>query len=107
MPLEYFNVPKKLFNIEDAADCFFVKVDGNGMKKAGINSKDLLLFKKTSTPTDGSIVMVEVDGQTMCRRYIKKGSDIILRREGRPTTEIVVKTCNVQGELVSLVRNFG
>jgi SOS-response transcriptional repressor LexA len=42
----------------------------------------------------------------MCRRYIKKGSDIILRREGRPTTEIVVKKCNIQGELVSLVRNF-
>ena len=107
MPLEYYFVPGKLFNIEHAADCFFVKVDGNGMIKAGINNKDLLLFKKTSNPTDGSIVMVEVDGQTMCRRYIKKGSDIILRREGRPTTEIVVKTCNVQGELVSLVRNFG
>ena len=66
----------------------------------------LLLFKTTDNPVDGSIVAVEVAGKLLCRRYLKNGSYIILRREDGKTPDIIRKRCKFKGELVSLVRNF-
>lgn len=96
-----------MFNLDDNTDCFFMVCDGNGMVNAGIHDKDLLLFKVTNSPTNGSIVAAEIEGQVMCRRYIRNGSEIILRREDGKTPDIIRKRCKFKGELLSLVRNFG
>lgn len=107
MALNYYRIDHKVFNLDDKTECFFMVCDGNGMVNSGIHDKDLLLFKLTDNPAIGSIVAAEVDGQVMCRRYIKNGSDIILRRENNQSPDIVLKRCKFKGELVSLIRNFG
>ena len=104
---DYYRINPLMFNLEPKTDCFFVIADGNGMVNAGIHDKDLLLFKTTDTPQNGSIVAVEVDGQFMCRRYLRSGKKIILRRENNETPDLVVKNCTFKGELQSLIRNFG
>ena len=103
---DYYRVSYSLFNLDDKTDCFFMICNGNGMSNACIYDKDLLLFKYTDKPTNGSIVVAEVGGKDMCRRYIQNGSDIILRREDGTTPDIIRKRCKFKGELVSLVRNF-
>ena len=106
LPLEYYRINCKMFNLDEQADLFFMICDGNGMTNAGIQDKDLLLFKTTNKPVDGSIVAVEVDGKVLCRRYIHHGPDIILRRDDGKTPDIIRKRCKFKGELVSWVRNF-
>ena len=106
LPLDYYRVNSKMFNVDEQADLFFLICDGNGMASAGIQDKDLLLFKTTDNPVDGSIVAVEVAGKLLCRRYLKNGSYIILRREDGKTPDIIRKRCKFKGELVYLVSNF-
>ena len=104
---KYYDLSRELFNLDKDSDFFLMEVDGKGMSKAGIKNKDLLLFRITETPTIGSIVAAEVDGQVICRKYIKKGTKTILRRVNDKNADIVVDNCIFKGELVSLVRNFG
>ena len=106
MDNNYYSVDRKIFNLENKTDCFFMVCTGNGMVNAGINNKDLLLFKKTDKPLNGSIVAVEICGQVVCRRYIKNGTDIILHREDGLTPDLIRKRCKFKGEFVSLIRNF-
>ena len=103
----YYRFSREMFNIDKDLEYFFMVFDGNGMINAGIHDKDLLLFKKTSRPSVGSIVVAEINGQVCCRRYIRNGSDVILRREDKTSPDLVLKRCKFKGELVSLVRNFG
>ena len=103
----YFRVPHELFNIDNTSEFFFLAASGSGMKKVGINDKDLLLFKATEKPDVGSIVVAEIDGEFKCCEYIKKGSSKILRRLNSIKEEISVENCKLKGQLVSLVRNFG
>lgn len=103
----YFRVPHELFNIDNTSEFFFLTVSGSGMKKFGINDKDLLLFKATEKPDVGSIVVAEIDGEFKCFEYIKKGTSKILRRLNSIKEEISVENCKLKGQLVSLVRNFG
>ena len=104
--MEEFRVDTHVFNMDKRAECFFVIVSGDGMVNAGIKDKDTLLFRATNTPKSGSIVAVEVDGKLMCRRYIRKGKTIILRREELVPIDTPVKNCTFKGELQSLIRNY-
>ena len=104
---KHYAVSKELFGLDNQTEYFLMQADGKGMSKAGIKNKDLLLFKITQTPTIGSIVAAEIDGQVMCRRYIKKGTKTILRRVNDNSADFVVDNCVFKGELVSLIRNFG
>ena len=104
---KYYGLSRELFNLDKNSEFFLMEAEGKGMSKAGIKNKDLLLFKVTETPTVGSIVAAEVDGQVMCRKYIKTGTKTILRRVNDKNADLVVDNCIFKGELVSLVRNFG
>ena len=102
----YYPISKSLLNMDSNADCFMMVATGNGMINAGINDKDILVFRTTDAPQLGSIVAVEVDGQVMCRRYLKDGRKTILRRELSEPTDMIVNKCTFKGELQSLIRNF-
>ncbi len=99
----------KLFNLPEGIksnDYFLMTADGHGMINAGIYNNDILLFKKTTTPEIGSIVVAEHEGARMCRRLLKKGKKYVLRRENNETPDIITDKVTVLGELVSLIRNF-
>ena len=101
----YFRVSHELFNIDNKSELFFLAASGSGMKKVGINDKDMLLFKSTKSPIVGSIVAAEINGELKCCKCIKKVSKLFLRRLNIKE-DLSVENCNIKGQLVSLVRNF-
>ena len=60
--------------IKHPSATFFLKVSGDSMKNAGIQSGDMLIFDKSLGPTDGKIVIAALDGElTVKRLLIGKG----------------------------------
>lgn len=55
--------------IERPAATFLVRAVGDSMIDAGIKSGDMLLVDKSLTPRDGDVVVAQVDGQFMVKRY--------------------------------------
>ena len=55
--------------IERPAATFLVRAVGDSMIDAGIRSGDMLLVDKSLTPNDGDVVIAEIEGQFMVKRY--------------------------------------
>lgn len=99
----------------DISNGFISKVDGDGMKNAGIISGDYLLFTKDREPENGDIVYLEVYGQFMCRRIFfepspgKGPGSIRIRREDGITPDLVADERDVQidGIFEGLIRKSG
>ena len=90
-------------------DHFGLKVSGDSMIEAGINDGDTVIVRKTSTASNGQIVVALVDDQeAMLKRIRKKGKVVALESANqRYETKIFgPDRVKVQGVLVSLYRNF-
>lgn len=62
------------FLIKNSAATYFVRVSGDSMTGAGINSGDLLVVDRSIEPRNGKIVIANINGQmTVKRLRIKKG----------------------------------
>ena len=88
---------------------FGLKVSGDSMIEAGINDGDTVILKKTSTATNGQIVVVLIDNhEAMLKKIRKKGKVVALESANkRYETKIFgPDRVKVQGVLVSLYRNF-
>ena len=88
---------------------FGLKVSGDSMIEAGINDGDTVIIKKTSTASNGQIVVALIDDhEAMLKRIRKKGKVIALESANkRYETKIFgLDRVKVQGVLVSLYRNF-
>lgn len=55
-----------------------LKVSGESMIDAGIMPGDMVLVDRSLTPSDGNIVIAEVDKQWTVKYFRKKGNDIYL-----------------------------
>jgi SOS-response transcriptional repressor LexA len=55
-----------------------LKAPNNAMFSAGILAGDLVLLDRSLTPQDGAIVLAEVDGRTVLRRFLKRGRKVYL-----------------------------
>jgi DNA polymerase V len=54
--------------IKHPAATFFVRVSGDSMLNAGINSGDLLIVDRSIEPVDGKIVIVALNGELTVKR---------------------------------------
>lgn len=60
---------------------FFFQVTGDSMIGAGIFPGDLLIVDRSITPSSGSIVVVDVDGEWMVKRLQLRGNWVRLLSE--------------------------
>lgn len=67
--------------ISHPAATFFVRVVGDSMTDAGIESGDLLVVDKSLTAKDGDIVIASVDGQFLVKRFRQAGKQFRLIAE--------------------------
>jgi len=72
------SIEKKLdlnqFLIKHPSATFFVRVDGDSMKGAGIYDKDLLIVDRALSPKSGQIVVAVLNGEfTVKRLRVEKG----------------------------------
>jgi repressor LexA len=88
---------------------FALKVEGDSMIEAGINTGDYVIIKKTNIAESGKIVVALIDGhEATLKRMRKKGPSIALE-SANPAYETKIynnERVKIQGVLASLYRKF-
>jgi DNA polymerase V len=64
--------------IRNPAATFMVRVKGESMRDAGINTGDVLLIDRSLTPADRHIVVAMIDGEFTVKRFRKKAGKVFL-----------------------------
>ena len=100
---ETYALPKGIFG---TGELFMLHATGNSMIEAGITPGDLLVIRKQDTAEDGEIVVALIDNDATLKRLYHKDGKIVLHPENRRMKDIVVDACNVQGVLVSCIKQF-
>ncbi len=67
--------------IKHPASTFFVKVKGDSMVGAGINSGDILIVDRSLEPKDKRIIVAVVNGEFTVKRISKRGDKLSLVSE--------------------------
>ena len=90
-------------------DYFALKVEGDSMIEAGINTGDYVIIRKTSAAENGKIVVALIDdNEATLKRMRKKGQSIALE-SANPAYETKIynpERIKIQGVLASLYRKF-
>ena len=77
--------------IKHPASTFFVKVKGDSMVGAGINSGDILIVDRSLEPKDKRIVVAVVNGDFTVKRITKRGDKLSLISENPKYSPIEIK----------------
>lgn len=66
----------------DEENYFFLRVNGESMKNAGIHTGDLVLIRRQKCADDGQIVAARINGdEATLKRYKRQGDNILLLPE--------------------------
>ena len=68
---------------------FLMRVTGDAMREAGIDSGDVVLVDRAITPAHGHVVVAVVEDEFVCRRLFKQGYDIRLQATDPTSADIV------------------
>lgn len=101
------SLDEHLISNKDAT--FFVRAKGNSMTGAGIFDGDLLVVDKSLAPSSGDIVIAILDGDLTVKRYIRRGTKVILKPENPRFKEIELQDgqeLQVWGVVTSAVKKF-
>lgn len=71
----------------DEENYFFLRVNGNSMVNAGIQTGDLVLIKKQTCAEDGQIVAARVNGDEATLKRFKQQGDTVLLLPENPSYE--------------------
>lgn len=77
--------------IKHPASTFFVKVKGDSMTGAGINSGDILIVDRSLEPKDKRIIVAVINGDFTVKRISKKGEKLSLISENPKYEPIEIK----------------
>lgn len=100
---ETYALPKGIFG---TGELFMLHATGNSMIEAGITPGDLLVIRRQDTAEDGEIVVALIDNDATLKRLYHRDGKIILHPENRRMKDLVVDACDVQGVLVSCIKQF-
>lgn len=95
--------------IKNQVATFLVKVQGESMKNAGINSGDILIVDKSKEATNNKIVVAVIDGELTVKRLLRQKDGIILMPENEDYQPIKIKKENdlmIWGVVVGVVRKI-
>lgn len=106
----------KLFNnkfdlnsvlIKNPDSTFLIKVVGNSMIKAGINSGDILVVDRNFKSKSGSIIVAALNDELLVKRFIKIENGVELVSENDDFPDISVKSSDkfeVWGVVKSIIK---
>lgn len=77
--------------IKHPASTFFVKVSGDSMTGAGIQSGDMLIVDRSIEPTNGKIVIAALNGELTVKKLSKKQGKVTLLAENNAYPSIEIK----------------
>ena len=67
--------------IRHAASTYYLRVDGDSMTGAGINSGDIVVVDKALDPKNGDLVVAALDGEFTLKRLKKAKNEVWLMPE--------------------------
>jgi DNA polymerase V len=85
---------------------FYVRIQGDSMRDAGILDGSVVLVDKAIKPRHGQIVIAVVDGDFTCKRLYQRGTSVRLKAENPAYPDIVPKeaqTLEVWGVVVATI----
>ena len=106
--LAYENVEKTIHSnpLNKSVD-FFLRVQGESMRDAGILDNDLVGVRKTKNAENGEIVVARLEDEVTLKRFKKDSSGIRLVAENKSFSDIRVdETSNfsIEGKAVGIIR---
>lgn len=78
------------FIIKHPTATFFVRVQGESMRDAGIQSGDILVVDRSVAPAHGKIVVAVMDGEFTVKRIHLEGNDVFLVPENSAYSRLKV-----------------
>lgn len=101
---DFFTLPLNF--VKSTAELYMLKVSGESMIEAGIFDGDLAIIEKTSTASNGDIVVALIENEATIKRFFKEDGYIRLQPENSSMTPILVKDCKILGKLAGLYRKY-
>lgn len=93
---------------EDSKNLYALKVHGESMRDMGIFDGDVVIFKHTSQPQTGSVVVALVNNETTVKKYVPKGEYVELR-SANPDQQPQIYSVNdvlIRGSVIALQRRY-
>jgi repressor LexA len=97
MPLEF---------VKNKNELFILKISGESMIEAGIYDGDLAIIEKTSSASNGEIVVALIENEATIKRFFKEDGHIRLQPENSSMEPIIVADCQIIGKLVGIYRKY-
>ena len=79
------------FMIKHPSSTFFVRVEGESMRDAGIISGDMLVVDRSLTPSHGRIIVALLDGEFTVKRLLIETDGVYLSPENSDYSPIKIK----------------
>ena len=98
---DYFPVPS---NILPKSTTFMLRVKGDSMINAGIFDRDLVIVEKTSTVSNGEIVVAMLEDSATVKRFYKEDGFYRLQPENDTMEPIISDKVYIIGKVVGLIR---
>lgn len=77
--------------VRNPSTTFCLKVKGESMSGAGINSNDIVVVDKLLTPNTNDIVVASIDGDFTLKRLIQEQGKLLLRAENELYDDIEIQ----------------
>lgn len=102
---EYVKLPASLFG---QGDFFLLHAYGDSMIDAGIDDGDLVLIKQQNYADKGQIVVALVNDEATLKRFYPEPSKhrVRLHPENPDMKDIIVKSCEIQGIAVKVLKDL-
>lgn len=97
----YFPMPAEMLPNKEV---YMLNVRGDSMINVGIYDGDKVLCEKTSTASNGEIVVALVDDSATVKRFYKENGHYRLQPENDSLDPIIVNDCSVIGKVIGLFR---
>ncbi len=97
------------FLVRHPAATFFVRVSGDSMTGAGINSGDVLVVDRAESVRDRSIVIAALNGELTVKRFVREDGRVRLLSENQnyPSLEVTGEVdFEVWGVVVHVIHSF-
>jgi repressor LexA len=101
---DYFSMP--INYVKSDNELFMLNVSGQSMIEAGILNGDLAILEKTSSASNGDIVVALIENEATIKRFFKEKDRIRLQPENSTMEPIYVKDCSILGKLVGIYRQY-
>lgn len=98
--------PIPISYIKHNNELFMLRVSGESMINAGINSGDLAIIEKCHTATNGEIVVALIENEATIKTFYKEIDHIRLQPENDTMEPIIVDDCSILGKLVGIFRAY-